>query len=337
VTEGRLLRQLFQAGAKVGGDEFRRVAEEVIRYERAKNHHLLANDLERILYGSAERMQRWQTPSRNYDIPKDRERGLPLIELREPQRDLNDIVLTQENRLIIEEVLLEQNRRDLLGSYGLRPAFRLLFCGPPGCGKTLAAEVLATELSLHLAIVRFDAVISSFLGETAANLRKVFEFMEKLRVVALFDEFDTIGKSRSDPTEHGELKRVVNSFLQMIDSYRGDSVIIAATNHEQGIDPALWRRFDEVLVFRKPNLEQIRDLIRIKLRGIRYELPLDDVGFLRLFDGLSHADIERILMRAAKLMILRHRQLLTSELVQEAKQREEYRQSILDKPYTWGG
>jgi len=331
MAEGHLLRKLIRAGSRIDSEEFRTAAEELIQLERDKKHHLLANDLERILYG--ERSSAARPPARPVaqDSPKDRERGLALIEFREPVRDLTDIVLSDENRSVLQEALMEQGRSELLRSYGLRPISRLLFCGPPGCGKTLAAEVLATELGLQLATVRFDAVVSSFLGETAANLRKVFDFLAAQRVVALFDEFDAIGKEREDPAEHGELKRVVNSFLQMIDAYRGSSLLIAATNHERVLDRAIWRRFDEVLFFDKPNLEQIRQLLPVKLRGVRYDLPIEDPVFLNHFTGFTQASIERVLIRAIKAMALKGRKLLTIDLVTEAREREDRRTALLSK------
>lgn len=327
MSSGKLLRQLIKFGAQQGDANFLRVAEEVIREERAKKHHLLANDLERILYGTHDAAEKRPIRKTSYEIPKDRERGLPLLEVREPVCDLQDIVISDQNRSMLDEVLLEHSRSEILGSYGLKPISRLLFCGPPGCGKTMAAEVLSSELSLELVVIRFDAVVSSFLGETAANMRKVFDFLEKGCFVALFDEFDAIGKTREDPAEHGELKRVINSFLQMMDGYRGKSILIAATNHERLLDKALWRRFEEVLLFEKPNMEQIRQLLVVKLRGVRYELPFDDRSFLNQFKGFSHADIERIVIRAIKAMVLKGREFLTLDLVEEARQREEHRLS----------
>jgi len=328
VPSGKLLRQIVKVGAESNNEEFVRVVHALIREEREKKHHLLANDLERILYGETAAGLR---PQRYFphDVPVDKERGLPLLEVREPVRDLGDIVLSDENHSILEEVLLEQSRDEVLASYGLRPTSRLLFCGPPGCGKTLAAEVLASELCLELVVIRFDAVISSFLGETAANLRRVFDFLAGGHFVALFDEFDAIGKEREDTGDHGELKRVVNSFLQMMDSYRGKSLMIAATNHERLLDKALWRRFDEVMVFDKPNLEQIRNLLTVKLRGVRYELPVEDPAFLNLFKGFTHADIERVIIKAIKTMALKGREFLTPEILEEARKREESRLNLM--------
>lgn len=323
MAEGRLLRQLIRAGAQGNGGAFRQAAEDVIREERAKNHHLLANDLERILYG--EDSTRQALPRRSYEIPKDGERGLELLSVRAPVRDLKDVVLAPENASVVEEVLLQQSRTDVLASHGLRPIQRLLFYGPPGCGKTSTAEVLATELGIELVTVRFDAVVSSFLGETSANLRKVFDFLAAGRFVGLFDEFDAIGKEREDTAEHGELRRVVNAFLQMLDSYRGQSILIAATNHERLLDRALWRRFDEVLLLDKPTPEQIKQLTSAKLRGVRHELPLDEDGFIARFQSFSHADVERVLIRSIKSMILKGREFLTVDLVEEACRREERR------------
>lgn len=322
MPEGRLLRKLITAGVRAEPDEFRRIAEEVIHDERAKKHHLLANDLERILYG-----QTTAKPATRVvrEVPTDRERGLALLELHEPVRDLSDIVLSDGNRVVVDEVLLEQGRSDLLGTYGLKPVTKLLLCGPPGCGKTLTAEVLATELGLELAVVRTDAAVSSYLGETAANLRKVFDFIEAGRYVVLFDEFDAIGKEREDPSEHGELKRVVNAFLQMLDGYRGKSVVIAATNHESMLDSALWRRFDEVMSLEPPTMEQVRKLLAIKLRAVRIDLPLSDRDFLKLFVGMTHAQIEHIVLRAIKAMVLRGGEFVTRDLVEQALAREKKR------------
>jgi SpoVK/Ycf46/Vps4 family AAA+-type ATPase len=336
VAEGRLLRQLIKAGAQGDGDSFRRAAEEVIRDERAKKHHLLANDLERVLYGetSPQKVPSQIRPIR--DVPRDAERGLDLVSIREPVRTLQDIVLSDENRSMLDEILVEHGHREVLASYGLRPASRLLFCGPPGCGKTTAAEVIASELSLEIAVIRFDAVVSSFLGETAANLRKVFEFLEREHVVALFDEFDAIGKERDDSSEHGELKRVVNAFLQMLDSFRGRSLIIAATNHEQMLDLAIWRRFDDVLYFDKPTLEQLKELLVTKLRSVRHEIPISNREFLHGFKGMSHADVERVVIRAIKLMVLKGREFLTPDLLEEARGREEKRLRLATKRQSYG-
>jgi len=334
MPSGKLLRQLFKGIANSDEQSYRNAAEQIIHEERAKQHHLLANDLQRLLSngtpdltGDSLKVSRIK-PN---EIPKDTEKGLPLLEVHIPCRFLGDIVLSDQNKSLLEEVILEQEREDLLKSYGLKPKAKLLFCGPPGCGKTLSAEVLAAELQLELIIVRFDAVVSSYLGETASNLRKVFDFLEKGRFVALFDEFDAIGKERDDEAEHGELKRVVNSFLQMMDSYRGQSILIAATNHEGMLDRALWRRFDEIFFLDRPNIEQIRRLLELKLRAINYDLPLESRSLLQQLEGFSYADIERIVVQALKQMLLKGRKSLDQDIFGDAVKREAERKTIVTK------
>lgn len=329
MAQGNLLRQLLRAGARSGDPEFVRAAELVIEEERAKRHHLLANDLERILYGEVHTAR--ARPSREFDIPSDQDRGLPLLDMREPLRGMDDIVLAERNRRILEIVIEEHARADVLGTWGLRPIGRVLLCGPPGCGKTLASEVLAMELSLPLAIVRFDAVVSSLLGETAANLRKVLDFLTRERVVALFDEFDAIGKSRDDASEHGELRRVVNAFLQMLDGYRGRSMILAATNHEGSLDVALLRRFDEVMKFDRPDVAALRRLLDSKLRSIQRGFTLSDQEISSRFLGMSHADVERILIRAIKSTVLAGGERLELAAIDGALERDTERRALFAK------
>jgi len=324
MTNGKLLRQLLKSGMEGNTDSFRQVSEAIILEERQKQHHLLANDLERIVHG---RPSNASSGIRHLvqNIPVDRERGIPLLEVREPVRSLSDVVLSDENRSCIEELLMEHHRSETLQSFGMQPVDRILFCGPPGCGKTLTAEVVATELSRSLVIVRLDSVISSYLGETAANLRKVFDFISTSPMVVLFDEFDALAKERSDLAEHGEIKRVVNTVLQMMDSYQGKSIMIAATNHEGILDSAVWRRFEEVLLFEPPNLEQLRKLLELKLRGVRREFDIDDAYDIGMFKGMSHADVERVLRRAIKEMVLSGQQFLQIRHLQNGLRRESAR------------
>lgn len=325
MANGKLLRQLVRAGVEGDQDAFRRASEAVIAEEREKQHHLLANDLEKVLYGRPGPSASLSVVQFSKSVPADKDRGVDLISIRQPTRDLTDLIVSPMVRSSIDQILLEHNREAALQTYGLEPARKILFYGPPGCGKTLTAEVLATELNLPVAIVRLDAVISSYLGETAANLRKVFDFLAAQPVVALFDEFDALAKERSDGGEHGELRRVVNAVLQMIDEYRGRSVLVAATNHEGLLDSAIWRRFDETVKFLHPDAVQIRRLLQSKLRGVRRNFEPSDTAVATRFRRMSHGDIERVLRRAIKDMVLQGREFLELDHLDRALARENRR------------
>lgn len=328
MANGKLLRQLIKSGVQGDPMGFRAASEAVIKEEREKNHHLLANDLERMLYGELATVRHGARKLHVVtSLPTNKDNGLALLEERAVVREEKDIVLSDITQSALDEILMEHNRADVLRSFGLQPAQKLLFCGPPGCGKTLAAEVIAHSLSMPLVLVRLDSVISSFLGETAANLRKVFDYIAAQPVVALFDEFDALTKDRGDSADHGELKRSVNAVLQMMDGYRGESILIATTNYESLLDRAVWRRFDEVIRFELPSLEQIKRLLALKLSGIRRNFDPDDVPLASQFKGMSHADIERVLRRAVKDMILSGREFLEKAHFDAALARE-YRHKI---------
>ena len=321
MASGKLLRLLVQSGASGDPMAFRSATEQLIKEERQKQHNLLANDLERILYGER------STPSTTVhnimpEAPVDKESGVALVDIKQANRSIDELVLEQGTLEVIENVLEEYRREDILRSYGMMPAEKVLFFGPPGCGKTLSAEAMAYELNRPLAIVRLDSLVSSFLGETAANLRKIFDFIAKHKLVVLFDEFDALGKERDDGSEHGELRRVVNAVLQMMDSYDGKSIIIAATNHDQILDSAIWRRFDELVEFPVLDKKQLQGLLQLKLRGVRREFDLDCPELHSIFDGKSPAIIERIIRRAVKRMILKQKEFLTVKMLSHANQLE---------------
>ena len=254
-----LLKQLFRAYRESDRESFLEVARTIVNEERKKHHPALAQELLRILdngvAATAPTLKGTFQPP-----PRDHDKNAPLLEIRHPDRYFEELVLHAGTKDILLKAMREFRQWDILEANGLRPSHKLLFCGPPGCGKTATAEAIATELGLPLVYIRFDSVVSSLLGETASNIRKVFEYFHEGTWVVLFDEFDAIGRSRDDATEHGEIKRVVNAFLQMLDNFRGRSLLVAATNFEQALDPALWRRFDEVARFERPTLGADRGL-----------------------------------------------------------------------------
>jgi SpoVK/Ycf46/Vps4 family AAA+-type ATPase len=320
MTAGKAIRKLVTAHAQGDAQQFRSTLGEYIKEVRRKRHHQLADDLERIFSnGTAPAKLETLTVFRpsGIDIPRDKEKGTLLLELFEPTVSLSEMVVNDPVTNSLERIINEQRRRDVLMSFGLSPLRKILFCGPPGCGKTMAAEALAKELYLPLVLVRFDAVISSYLGETAANLRRVFDFAASRPMVLLFDEFDAIGKKRDDAEEHGELKRVVNAFLQMLDSSRGDAITIAATNHERMLDRALWRRFDEVIVFPAPSVAQIEELLKRHLRQVGTS-DVDWEASADSLEGSSHADVKRVAQDATKISLLSGAKCVSRTILERA-------------------
>ena len=318
-----LLKNLFQSFLDDNSDSFFDVANEIINNEEKKKHHLLANDLKKIIKSKKQTQfqlnnnftEKYKT---NIPIPRDAEKGFPLLEINENYYNLDDVILNDELKTKLEYVIEEFNQMEILATYGLNPKQKLLFCGPPGTGKTLTSHVISSVLGYPLVHIRFDSIVSSFLGETATNLRKIFDFIEQGEWVVLFDEFDALGKERDDGSEHGELRRVVNAVLQMMDSYDGKSIIIAATNHEQILDSAIWRRFDEIIEFPVLGKNQLQGLLQLKLRGVRREFDLDSDELHNIFNGKSPAIIERIIRRAVKRMILKQKEFLTIRMLKHA-------------------
>jgi SpoVK/Ycf46/Vps4 family AAA+-type ATPase len=303
---GRELKELFRAYKDQDELAFRRVAQKIIEDEESKHHMALARDLRQILASGTGGSHVFVEGVALPPPPTDREGEWPLAEVRHPERYLSDLVLEETVRAQLASVAEEFRRWETIDRHGLPRRQRLMFYGPPGCGKTSAAEGLAAELGLPLVIVRLDAVVSSYLGETASNLQRIFDYAQTGSWVLLFDEFDALGKARDDPTEHGEIKRVINAFLQLLDRFRGHSLLVAATNHEGLLDSALWRRFDEVVEFDLPSVHQIRQILRSRLRVARHR-GLDIEGAASKLRGLPHSAAEKVALDARRLTLLADR------------------------------
>lgn len=328
MARGDLIKKLLLSYQRGEDKKFREIAMDIIREERKKNHHALADQLQKIIDSQSFSPDKFSRLSHMVTVPKD-ENEVPLIEIRKSKKYLSDVILSEENKNAIDEIIQEFWRSELLKSYNLRPKSKILFCGPPGCGKSLCAEAIAGELGLPIIYNRFDSIISSYLGDTSSDIRKVFDFGSKETWVMLFDEFDAIGKSRNDPNEHGELKRVVNSFLQIMDSFEGQSLIIACTNHESLLDKAIWRRFDEVIYFDKPMHEEI--VLLVKKKTTSY--PKKELDFNKVAEnmiGLSHAEIERICHESIKFCLLNDIAALTNDIMQLQTIKERNRQKIYE-------
>ena len=328
MSRGDLLKKLFQSYLRKNDEAFQSVALEIIAEEQKKNNTLLAEELQKIL---ANHISNSVTVEPKYDLaalPKDKERQALLVEVRKTEHYLPDIILSKDNGELVKEIIEDFQRAEILRSHGIKGRTKILLCGPPGCGKTLLAEVIAAELGLPILYTRFDAIVSSYLGETSANMRKVFDYASRGLWLVFFDEFDAIGKSRDDPSEHGELKRVINSFLQLLDGFQGNSLVIAATNYEGLLDFALWRRFDEILRLEKPTIQEIQTLLVKKLGSVPHP-EINPKAVAKRLKGLSHAEVERICYGAIRLSILRDLSTISFKLFDEAVRREKRRLKII--------
>lgn len=234
-----------------------------------------------------------------------------LFVVAEKHYKLADMFVSDDVRSHINRVIREYLAQDQLHKYNLDNRRKIILYGEPGTGKTMTAEVLANELNLPFIIVRTEKVISKFMGETGLKLSKVFDAIAKVRAVYLFDEFDAIGSQRGMENEVGEQRRILNTFLQLLDRDKSESLIIAATNNIEVLDKALFRRFDDVIEYRLPEKKQIE----LMLRELFCEEPQVDVYTLATkFEGRSQADIKRISKEALKEAILDEKKLSTKDV-----------------------
>jgi SpoVK/Ycf46/Vps4 family AAA+-type ATPase len=284
------------------GDRFLTVSMQVAAHAARKGQEKLARELRELIDEAKERAV---APPTNHAVPIARLPGDlgDLIAASYPKTRMVDMVLSPATRESLLRVVTQYRQQGKLRSHGLSARRKLLLVGPPGSGKTMTAAALAGELHLPLLSARLDGLITKFMGETAAKMRLIFDAMARTRGVYLFDEFDAIGGDRSRPNDVGEMRRVLNSFLQFLEADDSDSLILAATNHEGLLDPALFRRFDDVIRYGLPAPEQAEELIRSRLNQFR--LAEVDWGMVReAASGLSYAEVARAGDEAAKEAVL---------------------------------
>lgn len=309
------LIRLFRAHRDGNLAAFRTVAETIISEELAANHHAEARELQNALGSSA--ASALSSPFQSLAKAKVSSDSL-LVWYREPA-STDQLLLCPETQGQIDRVIEERRQASRLARHGYSPKCKLLFWGPPGCGKTLTAHHLANQLNLPLGIVRLSAVISSLLGETSVRIQQIFDTAQQTPMVLLVDEFDSVSKTRSDENDVGESKRIVNALLQAIDGFVAkESLIIAASNLQNMLDEAVWRRFDDVIAFPKPDVAMRSQFISHMLNGVRFAASVSDITTAT--QGCSFAEIERMLIEAIKTMILADRnELLKSDVMEQLK------------------
>ena len=271
--------------------------------EARNGHGKLAEEIKKLIDDARERnmLPTEQKSPIPISTPRGELSGLLTVDF--PKLRLSDMILPQKTLRRLQRILKEHRHIGTLKNHGLEPRRKLLLIGAPGCGKTMTAAVIAGELGIPHFTVRLDGLITKFLGETAAKLKLIFDSLENARGVYLFDEFDAIGSQRAFLNDVGEIRRVLNSFLMLIERDNSNSLIIAATNHPQSLDFALYRRFDDIIEYTLPEKEQITQFLKGRLSSLK-DSRLDFSKISEQATGLSYADLASVCDDVLKDMIM---------------------------------
>ena len=281
-----LLVSLVRASASGDRKEMVSAVEAIVAEERAKQHNILADRLTRAL------RSRRNGAQLDFLVPEPATRAKDYVLDVVPRKRLDDLFLTAHCERACGELIEEQQRASLLRSHSLEPRHRILLVGPPGNGKTSLAEAIAEALAVQFFVVRYDAVIGSFLGETASRLRRVFDYARTTPCVLFFDEFDAVGKERGDVNETGEIKRVVTSLLMQVDDLPSYTIVVAASNHWELLDRAVWRRFQLRLEMPAPTLTQISRYLSDFSIELDESLGFKSETIARSLGRVSYAEVE---------------------------------------------
>lgn len=279
--------------------QFRKVALQISAVEARSGHAIVARTIQELLNHKKTSLGTVRLVSKNKDIDD-------LLLQVDTYDDMTSLVLSQELKEKLDRVIKEYLKKETLSKYGLANRRKLLLYGASGTGKTMTASALAKEFNLPFFVVRTEKVVTKFMGETGQKLGRIFDFINEVPAVYLFDEFDAIGSKRGMDNEVGEQRRILNTFLQLLERDDSDSFIIAATNSIESIDKAMFRRFDDVIEYKLPDREQRLALLREYLYTAK---DLDFSSAEPLFDGMSHAEIKMVCSDIFKESLLNDRKI----------------------------
>lgn len=308
------VKALIRAHFDSNEEKFKTVVLQIVAHEAKVGHTASAREIKEII-------QNPKYLNKNKVVALNN--GLDILEQKMTHVHLSDLIVSVDIEEKNKRVINEYHKKDLLRKNGLMNRSKLLLAGDPGTGKTMTASVIANELYLPLYVIQFDRLITKYMGETGAKLRQVFDQIKEIRGVYLFDEFDAIGSDRNLDNDVGEMRRILNSFLQNLEDDESYSIIIAATNNPSILDKALFRRFDDVMEYKNPDIEQITRLFRMKLHGkASNDIFTDDV--YKEAQGLNHADIAKACEEAVKYSILEDNLITKNILLNYIKDRKNH-------------
>jgi SpoVK/Ycf46/Vps4 family AAA+-type ATPase len=331
-----LLKRVFRAIATDDEVAVDKLLDTIVQEERKKGHVVLADQLENITKSKTRdsaRSGNYQQPlpinqtkatTTNFqsltELPNSKRSQLPLVTAVPREQLRHHTILSPAVEQRFQRIEREYAARDRLAHHGFSYKQKILLYGLPGCGKTMSAERLAWTTGLPLLKVRFDTMVSSYLGETASNLREIFEVAAKSPCLLFLDECDSLAKSREDTNEVGEMKRVVNTFLQILDEYDSSSgLLVAATNLDKSLDMAVWRRFDDAIEVPKPTEIELEALLKQTLITMA-KAEIDWQSVIKKMEGFSAAQAVRVAQDAAKRAILDREELVIPEHLEAAIQ-----------------
>lgn len=315
--------RLFRTIDGEPNDDIVLVAGSIIEDERKKGHEKLADRLQKILSGNIKQNASIKGELRNIFgstvvIPTDKRSNIPLA-IEVPREHLrHEMVLADDVEDKIDRIEKEFLARERLSHFGLKPRRRILFHGYPGCGKSMSAERIAWNVGLPFLKVKFEAVVSSYLGESANNLSKLFDSIKNFSCVLLLDEFDFIGKSRAGLQDVGEMHRVVNILLNLLEDFSGPGLIIATTNLKGSIDHALFRRFDDIIELPKPGKKEIERILRSTLSSMKQDKSVPWGTLAERMDGFSSAMVVKMAEDAAKFSVIQGDGIIRTKFFDQA-------------------